>query len=127
MSTKSEEITLLLTELQKPIEKLNTFLMQDRVSYELLIADLNSIRAKIEQEMKTYKMIQEQNASAGKIADQVTEAAKSQATGIIEAARKERMEGLQMLEAVKEFCKGIDRKHWAELKDKTKEPAFVAA
>lgn len=119
MATKADEITLLLNELQPTIEKINSFLMQDRVSYELILGDLNSLQAKIKAEMEKYQLIQNQIAAASKQSDQILDAAKSQAAGIIAAAHKDRMEGLALLEGVKDFCKGMDRKHWAELKEKT--------
>lgn len=125
MPTKSEEITKLLQNIQKPIEDLNAFLLQDRVSYEMILGDLESIRAKIQKEMERYKLIQEQNIQATKQAEQIILSAKTQAEGIFQVVNKERMEVMALLDSVKDFCKGIDRKRMAELRDKVNIPALI--
>jgi hypothetical protein len=115
MSTRADDITKLLFGLVDPIQKLNVLLQQDRVSYELVRGDMESLLAKKAKAMEELRSIEKDNERARALADSILEVAKEQAAKIMSAANERQAEALRMVEDAKEYAKGIDKAYHENL------------
>jgi hypothetical protein len=118
MSTRADDITKLLLGMVDPIQKLNMLLQQDRVSYELVRGDMESLKAKKEKALEELAFIEKENEKARALAASIVEVAKEQAAKVLEASNDKRLEALKMVEDAKEYAKKIDKAHHEKIMEK---------
>lgn len=110
MSTRAEDITKWLLELVPIVEKLNMALLQDRVSYEMIRGDVQSLLA---QKMKVFEemgAIKEEIAQSKTQAKRIIETAEEAARGIVSDAKSIRADALKIRQEADEYMKKMDRK-----------------
>ena len=115
---RGQEVTAKLENLKKAVNELTPLLSAERVEFEMIRGDIESLELVKKRLMQERQTIEESNRSASQTSEKIVETANEKANEILVAARERNVESMQLLEKVKEFVKGMDKKQYKELEAK---------
>lgn len=124
MATNAQDITVLLQKLVEPIQKLNVLLQQDRISYNMIEGEVESLRMKKEKALEEFRQLQTANAQLRITGDGILSVARKQAEEVMGTAKAKNTESLALLEEVRDYVKGLDKKRWNDLNKSVLEVAM---
>lgn len=110
MATRGDDITKLLYDLVAPIQKLNLLLQQDRVSYELVRGDIESLLYKKKQGLEELEAIKQENERCRQLGAAILDAAKEQAAQIMVEVNRKRVEAEKLMKDAETHVKAADKK-----------------
>lgn len=112
------EVNKLFKELGEVATKVYKLLGQEEFSYELIRGDLEAVRLRKQKLVEELNMVESQVKLNQETAEKIISTANEKAQEIIDAAHAKNTEAFRLLEEVKKFCAGVDRKRQVELKDR---------
>jgi len=115
---RGQEITAKLQNLEKAIRELNPLLSSERVQFEMIRGDIEAMDLQKKKLLQENQTIEEANCRATETGEKILATYTEKADELHKAAQERNVESMQLLEKVKEFVKGQDKKMYRELADK---------
>src|SRR3990167_1775360 len=117
---KDEEITVneILKQMQPLVEKLNAYLRSDNITYQTIKWDVGALESKRTAARKELEMIETQKKIQADKSNSIIAMANEEAKKILQSAGEKNVKAQSLLEDVRSFVSGIDKKKYQELKEK---------
>ena len=112
------QITDMIKDVSVRLGKLYDVMGQERVSYELIRGDIEAWKGKLNTIKSEHSQWEQQIKLKQEMADKIIEVAKEEAKKFIDASHERNGISLRLLEEVKAFCSGVDKRRLNEIKEK---------
>ena len=118
MPSRIEDITSTFKQIEPLIKRANSLLGMERVSYELIRGDTESALMQKQRALEEKQIIEQQNNATKSEGQRIKDTLVEEGKKYLETQQKLCADAIALLDEVKDFCKGIGRKKFQELKDK---------
>ena len=118
LNSRSQSIVKIVKEVQEPLKRLASLLLIEDTALLIAQGDVESAEERKKILLDELSALEQKKQDLKAEAASILVAARNQAKEIFDAENLKRAEHTRILDEVKEFCRGIDKKRYMELKMK---------